>query len=64
MPHLNKPASVALPFYSKQGLYDPAFKRDSCGVGFVAEMVGRKSHATIQSGMQVLKNLFLRDDKV
>ncbi|MBV8130876.1 MAG: glutamate synthase large subunit [Planctomycetaceae bacterium] len=57
MPHCNEPASVAPPGYSNQGLYDPAFERDSCGVGFVADMGGRKSHATIQSGLQVLKNL-------
>jgi len=57
MPHFNEPASLALPCYSKQGLYDPAFERDSCGVGFVADMGGRKSHATIRSGLQVLKNL-------
>ncbi len=59
MPHCNEPASVALPPYSNQGLYDPAFERDSCGVGFVADIGGRKSHATIQSGLQVLKNLQL-----
>jgi hypothetical protein len=35
MPHCNEPASVAPPGYSNQGLYDPAFERDSCGVGFV-----------------------------
>ncbi len=42
---------------SNPGLYDPAFERDSCGVGFVADMGGQKSHATIQSGLLVLKNL-------
>jgi hypothetical protein len=38
MPHFNKPASVALPSDSNQGLYDPAFERDSCWVGFVADV--------------------------
>ena len=57
MPHCNKPASVAPSSASNRGLYDPTFERDSCGVGFVADMSGRKSHATIQSGLQVLKNL-------
>ncbi len=47
---------VSLPL-AKAGLYDPAFERDSCGVGFVADLSRRKSHATIQSGLQVLKNL-------
>jgi glutamate synthase (NADPH) large chain len=41
----------------RDGLYDPSFERDSCGVGFVAHMDGRKSHATVQSGMQLLRNL-------
>ena len=57
MPYCNKPASVAPSSASNRGLYDPTFERDSCGVGFVADMSGRKSHATIQSGLQVLKNL-------
>ena len=28
-----------------QGLYDPALEKDSCGVGFIADIKGRKSHA-------------------
>src|SRR5258708_14839047 len=42
---------------SRDGLYDPAFERDSCGVGFVAQKDGRKSHSIVQLGVQVLKNL-------
>ena len=41
----------------REGLYDPAFERDSCGVGFVARLDGRKSHTTVQSGLQLLRNL-------
>ncbi|MGD0642733.1 MAG: glutamate synthase large subunit, partial [Roseiarcus sp.] len=40
-----------------QGLYDPASERDSCGVGVVADMNGRKSHAILQKGLQILVNL-------
>ncbi|MBV9078432.1 MAG: glutamate synthase large subunit, partial [Methylobacteriaceae bacterium] len=40
-----------------QGLYDPAHERDSCGVGFVADMHNRKSHAIIDQGLLILKNL-------
>ncbi|MGO4872445.1 MAG: glutamate synthase central domain-containing protein, partial [Roseiarcus sp.] len=40
-----------------QGLYDPANERDSCGVGVVADMNGRKSHAILQKGLQILVNL-------
>ena len=45
----------ALP--AKQGLYDPAHEHDACGVGFIAHIKGRKSHAVIEQGLQILKNL-------
>jgi len=41
----------------KQGLYDPAFEHDACGVGFVVDIKGRKSHRILQQGLQVLTNL-------
>ncbi|MCB9076940.1 MAG: glutamate synthase large subunit [Anaerolineaceae bacterium] len=41
----------------KQGLYDPQFERDACGVGFVVNIKGQKSHQIIQQGLQVLNNL-------
>jgi len=41
----------------KQGLYDPQYEHDSCGVGFVADLKGRKSHDIVQQGIQVLLNL-------
>ncbi|MBS0632104.1 MAG: glutamate synthase large subunit [Verrucomicrobia bacterium] len=42
---------------AKQGLYDPWFEHDACGVGFVADMHGRKTHAILQQALQVLTNL-------
>jgi glutamate synthase (NADPH/NADH) large chain len=39
------------------GLYDPAHERDACGVGFVAHIKGRKSHAIVEQGLTILKNL-------
>ncbi|MGH8529361.1 MAG: glutamate synthase large subunit [Nevskiales bacterium] len=42
---------------AKQGLYDPQFEHDACGVGFVVDIKGRKSHRILQQGMQVLRNL-------
>src|SRR5467141_5087044 len=54
-------SSEAKPMYSalppKQGLYDPQFEHDSCGVGFVVDIAGRKSHSIIQKGIEVLVNL-------
>ncbi|HEY4367953.1 MAG TPA: glutamate synthase large subunit [Steroidobacteraceae bacterium] len=41
----------------KQGLYDPAFEHDACGVGFVVDIKGRKSHRILQQGLQILTNL-------
>ena len=46
---------MALP--GRQGLYDPRNEHDSCGVGFVANIRGRKSHAIIERGLQILVNL-------
>ena len=41
----------------KQGLYDPAFEHDACGVGFVVDVKGRRSHRILQQGLEVLTNL-------
>jgi len=40
-----------------QGLYSPSNEHDACGVGFVANFKGRKSHALIDQGLTILKNL-------
>ncbi len=39
------------------GLYDPASEHDACGVGFVVDMKGRRSHAIVEQGLTILKNL-------
>src|SRR5882672_329030 len=41
----------------EKGLYDPRNEHDACGVGFVANIKGRKSHDIIQRGLQILVNL-------
>jgi glutamate synthase (NADPH/NADH) large chain len=41
----------------KQGLYDPANEHDACGVGFVANIKGIKSHDTIRQGLNILDRL-------
>src|SRR5688572_14564188 len=40
-----------------QGLYDPIHEKDACGVGFVVDIKGRKSHAIVRQALRVLKNL-------
>jgi len=41
----------------KQGLYDPQFEHDSCGIGFVVNIKGRKSHGIVTDALTVLRNL-------
>ena len=41
----------------RQGLYDPRNEHDSCGVGFVVNIKGRKSHDIIAQGLKILENL-------
>jgi glutamate synthase domain-containing protein 2/glutamate synthase domain-containing protein 1/glutamate synthase domain-containing protein 3 len=41
----------------KQGLYDPQYEHDSCGVGFVVNVKGRKSHSIVSDALTILMNL-------
>jgi glutamate synthase (NADPH) large chain len=41
----------------KRGLYDPANERESCGVGFVADIKGRRSHQIVLDADQALRNM-------
>lgn len=40
-----------------QGLYDPNNEHDACGIGFVVDIHGRKSHSIVQNGLKILANL-------
>jgi glutamate synthase (ferredoxin) len=53
--NVSRPAQLTAP--PKQGLYDPQFEHDSCGVGFVVNMKGRKSHQLVADALQILVNL-------
>jgi glutamate synthase (ferredoxin) len=44
-------------FPPKQGLYDPRFEHDACGIGIVVDVKGRKSHRIVDQALTVLKNL-------
>ena len=50
-----QPAKPGLP--APQGLYDPANEHDACGVGFVVNMHGVRSHEIVRKGLEVLENL-------
>ncbi|MBN1127733.1 MAG: glutamate synthase subunit alpha, partial [Chitinispirillaceae bacterium] len=44
----------------KQGLYDPWYEHDACGVGFVVNTNGQRSHQIVSDGLTILKNLVHR----
>src|ERR1039458_1802554 len=41
----------------RQGLYDPSHEHDACGMGFVVNLNGEKSHEIIRKGIEILINL-------
>src|SRR5438045_3554639 len=44
----------------RAGLYDPQHEHDACGVGFVVDIKGRRSHTIVTQALQVLINLLHR----
>ena len=46
---------------SPQGLYDPKNEHDGCGVGFIVDLKGRKSHQLVRDGLTALVNLHVKD---
>jgi len=42
---------------AEQGLYNPDFEHDACGVGFVAHIKGQKSHQQVQDALTMLENM-------
>ena len=42
---------------ARQGLYDPTFEHDACGVAFVVDVRGRRSHGMVERGLTALRNL-------
>ncbi len=43
--------------YPKQGLYDPKYEHDSCGIGAIAQIKGIKTHKTIKDALNILIHL-------
>ena len=41
----------------KQGLYDPAYEHDACGIGFVAHIHGVRSRDVVEKSLELLRNL-------
>ncbi len=51
------PTPAPFGYPAKQGLYDPAFEKDACGVGFVVNIKGERSHDIVRQAMTVLVHL-------
>jgi glutamate synthase (NADPH) large chain len=51
------------PATESQGLYDSRYEHDACGVGFVADLPGRRSHEIVAQALTVLRNLDHRGAK-
>ena len=56
---MEKPSRASINAWppATQGLYDPAHEHDACGLGFIAQIKGRKTHDVIVQGLAILKNL-------
>ena len=53
----SKPAEAAREFSWRppaEGLYDPSLEKDSCGVGFIANIKGKKSHQIVSDAINIL----------
>ena len=46
-----------MPLPPRQGLYDPAFEHDACGLGFVATLRKEATHDIVGKGLEILGNL-------
>jgi glutamate synthase (NADPH/NADH) large chain len=57
------PAASAGNYGEDQGLYDSHHEHDACGVGFVADLSGRRTHDTVAQALTVLRNLDHRGAK-
>ena len=47
----------------QQGLYDPRFEHDNCGIGAVVHMKGKKTHETVENALKIVENLEHRAGK-
>jgi len=52
-----EPALARTTAPARQGLYNPAFEHEACGVGFVVDIKGRKSHRILEQAIEILRNL-------
>ena len=49
--------------YAQQGLYDPRFEHDNCGIGAVVNIKGIKSREVVENALKIVENLEHRAGK-
>ncbi len=55
--------SVSFNRIRKEGLYDPAFEHDNCGIGAIIDIEGRKSHQLVCDALSIVEHLEHRAGK-
>ena len=40
----------------KQGLYDPSYEHENCGIGLIVDMKGRRSHEIVKGALEICVN--------
>ncbi len=55
LPPRMEPIRMSLP--PKEGLYDPSYEHDACGIGMVANINGTTTHDIVRKGVDILLNL-------
>ena len=56
-------AAIRAGLPTSHGLYRPQFEHDACGIGAIANLKGRRSHAIVDDALSVLVNLEHRGGK-
>ncbi len=45
------------PWGTTEGLYDPSFEHDNCGIGAIVNIKGTKTHQTVEDALKIVENL-------
>src|SRR3954449_2681628 len=54
---MSKPSNAIIGYPPPQGLYDPRFEHDACGVGFVCHMKGNASNSIVDNALEMLERM-------
>ena len=51
------------PWGTTEGLYDPSFEHDNCGIGAIVNIKGTKTHQTVEDALKIVENLEMQREK-